>query len=358
MARNTKKQKDTDLWDVSEVAEVPRAGEPSNPSKRPRRKRFMRWYVISACFLMPLATLTTLTGWQAVSNAAHTQSTVASSSPTKAVATKALQDWLKGTPSPVPGGTLQSWDSSRVLKDTSGIKPETNAPVLTYEVHSFTVVSSTGRIYDTTVATVFSDATGTQIIGQPTLIPRAPDSTSVSITTLWPGADNAPISPSVRDAVSVWAKAYTAGDPSALRQTVGDPDAAHSYVPLSGIQSIDNVLVVASANKPISGETVTKGQSASRVIARVTFNALWVGQTVADGQKAATLTYDVIIDKANTGSPVVTAWGGPGSGPDMVPFSNAVTGRTITHDGTIAKDLSKISPTASPSVTPMKDENK
>lgn len=353
MARRSKKNPAADLWDVSEVAEVPRVGEASNPSKRPTNKRLMRWYVVSACFLMPLSAITALTGWQQASAAAKNQASVVSYSPSKAIAMKAVQDWLKGTPSPVPGGTLQSWDSSHVLKDTSGNQPDANAPVLTYEVHNLTIVSATGRIYDTTVQTVTGSANGTQIIGQPTLIPRAPDANVTnSNAPLWPGADSAPISSSVRDAANVWAKAFTGGDPSALRQSVGDPDSTHAYVPLSGVQHIDNIQVVAATNKPADGEKPVKGQSASRIIARVSFNVLWVGQTLADGQKASTLTFDVIIDKANTGSPVIVAWGGPGTGPDTNPYANAVVGRSITSDGTSAKDLNKVNPTTSPTSTP------
>ena len=41
-----------------------------------------------------------------------------------------------------------------------------------------------------------------------------------------------------------------------------------------------------------------------------------------------TLTYDLLLDKADTAAPVVVAWGSPGAA--LEPYGNGVVGRTFS----------------------------
>jgi hypothetical protein len=184
----------------------------------------------------------------------------------------------------------------------------------------------------------YSDTSGVQVAGEPSLMPYAPEGTSTTVAT-WPGKESITAPETVKDAVEVWASAYTSGNPSTLRQTVGDPEQAHAYVPLSGIKSIKNVTVVDTAGKPTDSEAANNVKNTETIVSRVTFEVLWVGQTVSNAQSTSKVTYDLLINKANTGSPVVVAWGGPGEGFSLAPFSNALTGREIVTDEDLAKQL-------------------
>jgi hypothetical protein len=53
---------------------------------------------------------------------------------------------------------------------------------------------------------------------------------------------------------------------------------------------------------------------------------------------AARVAFDVLVTGADTAAPRVVAWGGPGTGPELTPFRNAVpTSRTTPNNpGTLA----------------------
>lgn len=345
MVRKNKKS-DVELWDFETELEVS-TGVAVDP-KRARWRRFYKFYAISGCVLFPLASLFAVAGWEQASGSAPAVSAPMISSPAKGAATKAVTDWLKAVPAPVPDGTVQSWDGFKnvpVPASTDG------TPVPTYEIHSFTIVSSTGRLYTSTVEMAYSNTSGVQVVGTPSLIPFAPDGgTAISTNSPWPGHEVISTSKGIQDAVGVWAAAFTGGNPSALRQTVGDPNSVHAYVPFAGIQQIKNVSVTGVASNPTSDETKNKVKTPAEVVARVTFEVLWVNQVSKDGSSISKVTYDVLIDRANTGSPVVVAWGGPGEGYSLSPYSNALTRSDIKVED--PKSVVPVTPASSPSTAP------
>lgn len=351
MARRNKKQDNEQLWDLDNELESPVAVS-NSIKKRRRRAKFFYAYAVTSCVLFPFATIASMNGWVTAAQATKAPvTTVSTSSPAKGPATKAVTDWLHSTPAPVPGGSVQSWDSFKSIP----VPPSTDGkPVPTYEIHNFTIISETGRLYHSSIQMAYSDTAGVQVVGAPSLIPFAPDgNNSISTTTPWPGHEPFPITNGVKDAVNVWAAAYTGGNPSALRQTVGDPDAGHAYVPFAGIQKSSNVNVVAVAGKFTDAEKSESTKNPAQVVARVTIEVLWVGQSSKDGAANSKLTYDVLVNNANTGSPSVVAWGGPGEGFDIAPYSNALVGREVAVDDTLNKKLSTISPATPQDTAPV-----
>jgi hypothetical protein len=351
MVRKSKnKQEDTQLWDFDEELESP-AVETESMKKRARKAKFFMFYAVSACVLTPVLSLGAFSGWVAASEVSNTPVSAPNiSSPAKGAATKAVTEWVNHTPSPVPGGSVQSWDGFKTL---TAPPSKDGSPVPSYEVHSFTVVSSTGRLYTSKIQMAYSDTSGVQVVGEPSLVPFAPDgSNSLKTSTPWPGYESLSISTGLKDAVSVWAAAYSGGNPATLRQVVGDPDSAHAYVPLSGVQKINNINVVAIAGTLTPEEKSSEAKIPARVVARVTFEVLWVGQAVKEGTPTPKITLDLLIEKANTGSPTIVAWGGPGEGFDLKPYGNALVGREVTVDDTLNKKLATITPSAPTTETP------
>ena len=61
------------------------------------------------------------------------------------------------------------------------------------------------------------------------------------------------------------------------------------------------------------------------------------------------VAFDVLVTGADTAAPRVVAWGGPGTGPTLVPFGNAVAAGTHTrpHRSSTAAVTWRPPPTAS-----------
>jgi len=125
-------------------------------------------------------------------------------------------------------------------------------------------------------------------------------------------------------AVQAWAAAYTSGDPAALRLTVGDPDPARGYLPLTGVAAADTTVGPSTVLDPATvavrvelAITWPTAEPAGSATAAVTSPA-------EPPAAAAKVAFDVLVTGADTAAPRVVAWGGPGTGPELTPFRNAV----------------------------------
>lgn len=258
-------------------------------------------------------------------------------SPTKPTAMLAVENWLAQTPSPLPGGRLVSWDGVEIQATPSlTTDPQTNQTLENQglELHTMTVASGTGAIFTTQVQVGYSPFRGAQLIGKPTLIPRAPDDKSNWPNLVaWPNLAKVTKTEEIDQAVSAWVNAFTSGNPNTLRLAIGDTGANRSYVPLTQASPSDiQVTDVAAQKSDVKTNDSTQKRPAS-VVARVSFAVKWQGQAVSSSDTLSRLSYDVLIEKADTAAPVVVAWGGAGSGEELKPYSNALDGRKITQDG-------------------------
>lgn len=263
--------------------------------------------------------------------------------PGKAAAIQAEQDWLAGKPAPLPGGVVLSWDgASKLFQPATLVNGHlTSLPYSSYQ-HKFTLADSRGTTYLSTVTVVVDPVNGSIVQGQPSLLPLAPDSTSTaqSIAT-WPGYKPSTVPSSINDAVAVWANAMISGSPDALRLAVGDPSKKHSYMPMVGISAVRPSIQDGSYVLP--ADASNKTTTSDTMFARVTLTFTWDGQAAAkDGATSNSAAYDVLVKRADTASPIVTAWGAPGSGPDLSDYENALTGRTLELGDSAA------TPTAAP----------
>ncbi|MBG0738699.1 hypothetical protein IV500_04595 [Paeniglutamicibacter antarcticus] len=344
MARNAKrttnKQAD-DFWG-HDAEELPRADVESMQLTGKRIKLYKVW-VVSSVVLLPVALLAIISFLPKFLEPTVVPPVQANQldSPTKAAAMKSVQDWLNKQPSPMPGGRILSWDGADVQaepKTTTNDKGDVEE-IQGLQLNNLTLISPSGSLFTTQVQVAYSPIRGAKVIGDPTLIPRAPDDKqNWPNLKAWP--DLVPTSKldPVEQAANAWAKAFTSGDPDALRLAVGDTNANRSYVPLVQVAAT-SVSIGDVAARPLPPEAA-KDAKPSQVIARVSFGVTWEGQDMGNSQTPSRVTYDVLIDKADTAAPQIVAWGGAGTGETLKPYMNAVEGRKITS-GTIDQALPK-----------------
>lgn len=322
--------------------EIPRA-DVVEVSKAARRIKLYRWYVKANLILLPVAMLGILSMVPKLTETTVIPAAPVSeiNSPTKAAAMQAVTTWLGQNPSPLPGGHLLSWDGAKIQAEPGVIEdPTTSKPVEKQglQLHTLTLVTDNGTLFTTTVQVGYSDIRGAQVIGAPTLMPRAPDDTSKwSNLVSWPNLATVPTTDPVRQSATAWAKAFTSGDPDALRLTVGDQAGNHSYVPLVQAAASDVRVEETAAQRATDGKDESKGDAIANpsvVTARVSFGITWDGTDVDKTRtsSASRVTYDVLIQQADTASPVIVAWDGVGTGESLKPYQNAVVDREIGAD--------------------------
>ncbi|MPV51023.1 hypothetical protein GCG21_13610 [Pseudactinotalea sp. HY160] len=345
------KRKRVDAW-ADRVSEAPRSGLPDE--RGVARARWQRRYVTFATYaLVPSLLLAVFAVFGPNTSDGQVQAapgTVTADDPltvqSRAVATQAVRDWLAGDPSPLPGGRVLSWNYAREVPAMSAPGQETDpdghsgglsggptgagGQLDRILAHRFTLTDGTNT-FSSQVTTIVDPSLGVQTVGTPSLVPYAPSAPQLQAGTPWPGAVTVGASSSVEEAVRQWAKAFTGQDPAALRLATGDPDSAHSYMPLMGVSLARVELGDSSVPASLLNEEGRAPADPDVLITRVELMFTW-GEEPAQGNPASDaqpVSYDLLIHRADTASPQVVAWGGPGSGPELKPFQNAVTGRTL-----------------------------
>ena len=335
-ARARKDQTSTFTWDYSDDL-VPRVGLP-DADRMAKRQKWMRRYVKSSVYLLPITLV--LTMLVALSNV-HPRITgsasngSASSSPGRAVATLALEQWLAETPSPLPHATIQSWDGARDIAPAPVTAiPGQSAPVTwTAELDTFTLVvgrPSKPTVYSAVLEVALKPGGGAVALGGPSLSIVSPTNTMSGwdAGAPWSGiASTGTVTSAVQSAIDGWTAAFTSGSSSRLRLAVGDTRGSVHYVALSGIVSAtDTVVAAATRVAPNLTPTATSTNPSAKIV-EITLNLLWKGEKIpATGSSSSgpQTTMDLLLERANTAAPVVVAWGPPGSGPGLVPYQNAV----------------------------------
>lgn len=357
MARKTRQPKAAapTPW-LSEAEELPRA-DIELKDKSAKRVKMARVVIISNMVMVPIFALA---GVMALPKLLETPEPVKVAdnlvdSPTKTTAILAVEGWLAQNPAPLPGGRLVSWDGVDVQATPSLTTDEnTNQTIETQglELHTMTVASGTGAAFTTQVQVGFSPFRGAQLIGKPTLIPRAPDDkTSWPNLTAWPNLTKVTKTEEIDQAVSAWVNAFTSGNPNTLRLAIGDTGANRSYVPLTQATPADIQVTDVATHAAGASSSDSTQKRPSSVVARVSFAVRWQGQTVTTSDTLSRLSYDVLIEKADTAAPVVVAWGGAGSGETLKAYMNALEGRKITQDGIGAAAPSAAPAAAAPATT-------
>lgn len=346
-----------DAWLDSDPVEIPRPGAPAT-EQTARRARTLRGYVWAAIWAVPvllLLNLVTLAQTFGPRPAAETNVTM-TSPPSKAVALQAVTTWLEQPDSPLPGGRIVDWESVRTVPNPELDDPEDNAAQPTIEVHTVRLASTGGQLWSAQVSTATTPA-GSVPIGQPALAMTAPAGTSAATIDRWPRHDPTSPSEAVHTAVNSWARAYFGTDPQLLRQTVGDTRADVSYVPLAGADAAEVSVGDAAGIWDGTGRANTN-QAPEAMIVAVEVATTWGGATTTPATPAAgsvrtedlpTIAFDVLVTGTDTAAPRVVAWGAPGSGELLTPWSNAIPGATLAAQPSWAPPTPTATPTPEPS---------
>jgi len=340
-----KRQKPVPVLDWTEDDEVPRAGRPDG-IRLAKRQRLYRRVVWSTVVLTPLALLALIVVAGSKTPPVVSTHTVvdANTSPGRTAATQELHAWLTENPSPLPNATVVSWDGATPVASvnpppgSSSTGAAGGAPWQA-EIDTFTLEvlqpppsgqSSTSQptytVYKAGVEVALDPAGGAVALGGPSLTIEPPTpSANADPSGPWPGIQStSTVSGPVSQAINGWLTAYTSGSSSSLGLSVGDPNSAHAYLPLSGVSSATDT-VTAAASRPGGAEIV-----------EITINIVWNGQSAAaaaaasqNGVTPPQTTMDLLVERANTAAPVVVAWGAPGSGPTLKPYENAVSASAL-----------------------------
>ncbi|MGO3234168.1 MAG: hypothetical protein ACTIKT_11945, partial [Microbacterium sp.] len=111
---------------------------------------------------------------------------------------------------------------------------------------------------------------------------------------------------------------------------------------------------------PSAGSDVDVAEQNLGMFARVEVVLWWEGQERPEREstssRPAPVTFDVLIENPNTATPLVTAWGAPGSGPSLVAYENAVNG--VSADSLErGEDFATPTPEATPATDGSTDED-
>ena len=308
-------------------------------ARRRRRTRFITVYIWLAVLLLPVALLTIfLLGAQQLRAGNADDSGTAAGSQGAALAQLEVERWIAQRPSPLPGGRVILFTGARTAAAEPANPGDPAAPLTTYE---FLVTDRSRNLFTTTVQMVSSPQSGTVPVAQPALVPLPPsDPGAAPAPWPWPGVEPGAVSAGYQPAVAAWARAYTSGDPVSLKQVVGDPQQGRSYMPLTGV-TFGEISIQEVGNLWADGQNRGEDSQPTQALLRVSVRAAWDGEPVVPGTRAPALTFDLLLDRADTAAPVVVAWGSPGM--QLSPYGNAVEGRTLAGSGPPAPK-----PTATP----------
>lgn len=310
MAR--RKRERTRFW--TQPAMVPtEAGEQAGQHAR-RAKRWRR--LVMACTVtFPIMVITLmLVVAQSIVGEADTSTSAGAEVPTqvRAEALDAVGDWLASETSPLSDAQVLGWDRAESVPWPENVDDEDRTHTV-WAAH--VLVSTSAGIYDAGVQVNYEPSTGATVVGAPSLLPVPVSRDISSEISLWPGTTSVAASEATTRAVEAWAQAYTSGDADALATVVSDPDASHRYSPISGFTHTTTQVEIAAYRAYNRGDK----PDTSLLMVSVTLYAQREGQ-----DKPSQLSFDLLVSDPTTGAARVTAWGSPGSGPNLKPYENAV----------------------------------
>ena len=339
MAKKTSRR-GSDLWDDSQLAEKP-ARKSNAVTLSDRQVKATRFYTKICLWAVPLVAVLGLVIYSEMGNEpVQEQQKITNQvdSAGKAAAIVAVNDWLEAIPAPLTDGEVVSWDgfdSKAAEKVAENLTRVVTNPEYGIEVHHFTLVDGQGTRYNSDVAVAVDEVNGTTVLGSPSLTPIAPSADGWASGGVWYGLKSEQSTDSVMVAINQWAKAFTSGDPDVLRATVGDPDPSHSYMPLTGVSEAVPTFVQGGSVPTFKDDGSVSNAAAKTLIVQVQLQLTWAdaAEIESGSQEGSSLiTYDLLIQGADTAAPVVVAWGGAGSGTQLKAYDQAIVDRSLTTE--------------------------
>lgn len=322
MVRTKQAPKVPEIW--AEAKEIPVA-DVAPPTSIAKRAKWLRRAVWMCVVLTPLVLIGALVTLGSPSTAKVTSAPASSSSQGRGVATMALQSWLAGPPAPLPGGRILSWDGAMADNPPSAAADPNATPVYPTERDKFTVSDSSGRYYRAEMLVALDPAGGAKVLAGPSLtpVPAARDAGAGDEYQAWGSLQEQNVPDAVVAAVQGWATAYTSGQPSALRLSVGDKDPSHAYLPLPDATGASATLGQGAYLGLTQGAN-TSPTMIVRAAVTVQYGAPMTTAATGDAVQPPAAVFDLLVQGSDTAAPVVVAWGGPGSGPSLTPYGNAI----------------------------------
>lgn len=294
--------------------------------KRRRRSRLITAYLVGIAVLFPIAILVNIVLAAQLATGGIGKETAQSSAgvdPQVAIAQTQVEKWLDSSTSPLPGGRVLAYNGSSTAAPATDKRTQQTQPDYRLNTYRFTVEGADGQLYQTSAQLVTSSQ-GTSLFAEPALLPLpggvSDQAGSDQDAWPWPGVEQGTASDSFEPAIKEWADAYTSGDPAALKQAINDPNQGRTYLPLNGIKftKIDIAQV---------GDLWAKGDDRQAENARPSQALVRINVSTVDdassSDQSAQLTYDLLLDQANSASPIVVAWGSPGA--QLSPYVNGVS---------------------------------
>lgn len=317
MAKRSQKNKPIGYMDSwQDAVEIPKAGLPDAIERENRWRKVRRSSRTLAFLVMLSAFAVVVMAFSVVGNL--NDDPVAEGVPsTSADALGHVTSWLNTTPSPIPGAQVAGWVSYIVTNEAAPDAGDGASDGLQRETHTVSLITANDTSVNVQVQ-VAVDAHGrATMIGTPAISSVLPRDTE-SAPSPWVGLPSADVGETGSKAIENWAKALTSSDPAALALAVGDTDTTHAYVPLVGVQNVTTTVTGGAWLVDSSGNQT------GDAIASVQMRIEWVGEAYTEESLPAVFTYDVLLRGASSAAPVVTAWGGSGTGPSLTDFINHV----------------------------------
>lgn len=324
--RNGKGRRQAD-WLPADVVEVPR-DESVVAKKLARRSRWVKGYITACAVLAPILLIGVVLTVTRDPYVPNTGNEGGAADRVRAEATVAVEEWLNSGEAPIRNGKIVQWESTRTLpkaeaapNQTTSTEPDPALKAVRFVVNRPATENQAGTLYTVEVLTASTEAGAVSTVGSPAIMPMLPSmGDELTNVNRWPTLDE-PAEPDerVEAAITDWAKAITSGSAQSLRAVVNDSDADHAYVAFQGMRLQGTSLGDASVVEWGEGDDPVP----TRIVAAVTLTM--TDRTGACPKCSETVSeFDVLIDDADSVTPRVVAWGGPGSGPTLKPYQNAV----------------------------------
>jgi len=337
-----RKKKDPVIGIWEDAREVPSAAVP-NMSAVAKRAKWMRRGVKTSLILTPILIVSTIVQLGKATPEPVVETPVYAQG--QAASRMAVEQWLHEGLSVIGGGEILSWNGA---SRTTAAKDQQSDPTTT-EVNQFTVVDDSGQMYQVSVLSALDPIGGVKVIGEPSLIPiPSARENQTAFDSSWGDLPSASVNDAVSSAVKAWAKAFTSGDPDALRLAVGDETPGRAYEPLYDMNLVDTSVGTGAAVEVDKNTTTAK-----TMLVRVELTMIrGVANLPTDGaaspdQGLQSASYDVLIKRADTAAPAVVAWGGAGTGPQLQPYANSYPSDITRNDTPYIRGLTAESGDAS-----------
>lgn len=332
--------------DLATFTEVPRQDTPSAEriNKRQRRYRRVIW---ASLFSSPVLLIGfVLVAGRPAAAATAAVAVVQVTSPGRAVAQTAMEQWLASVPSPLPGGRVMLWSgvTPQPVVSTSGADGKLVGPSYTTEIDNFIVQAQDGSTYSASMQVAIDSYGGASVMTpSPSLLPIPQGSSNAAFgNSPWVGLTAGTAPDPVSTAISAWGTAFASGHADALRQAIGDPDNTHAYMPLGGLSGATTIVGAAAVLSARSDSLIVRVSIAPSF---VTTSGAGLAAPTTPGGVFGSYTYDVLVQRASTAAPTVVAWGAPGGGPTLVPYQNAeviLIGSTTASAGVLQATASSV----------------